>query len=42
MDARSLTVAASTPGARALAGQAPFGADESEAASPTHRDPDRR
>ena len=42
MDARSLTVAASAPGARALAGQAPFGAEDSSAASPSQRDQQRR
>lgn len=42
MHARSLTVAASTAGARALAGQAPFVPDAAGAASPTQRDQQRR
>jgi hypothetical protein len=42
MEARSLTVAASAPGSRAMAGQAPFLPEESGAALPTHRDQNRR
>ena len=37
IDARSLTVASSAPGARALAGQAPFPPEETGAASPAQR-----
>lgn len=42
MQAKSLTVAASTAGARALAGQPPFGPDEGGAASPSERDQNRK
>lgn len=42
MTARSLTVAASAPGARALAGQPPFVPEDPGAASPAQRDPPRR
>lgn len=42
MHARSLTVAASTPGARALAGQPPFAPEAAGAASPAQRDQPRR
>ena len=38
MDAQSLTVAVTAPGARALAGQPPFAPEDAGAASPSERD----
>jgi hypothetical protein len=42
LEARSLTVAATAPGARAMAGQPPFLPEEPSAASPFPRDQPRR